>query len=191
MVHYVSTLLQVHLLFASTMSHRIIATKKEFDMYLKKIGGGALTSLLIGSSLLYAQEDQTSLSELAVQGEADFAICQSCHDASLNPPKAPPMYGVQRRYKREFENQQEFVDAIVKFVSQPGEEGALMKHPIKKLGLMPALPLGNDNLSKIATYIYEENFEPPCDHWAHAISSEKGKGKHRQHVQSVYDELCK
>ncbi len=99
--------------------------------------------------------------------------------------------GVQRRYKRQYENQQEFVDAIVKFVSQPTEDGALMKHPIKKLGLMPALPLGDDNLSKIATYIYEENFEPPCDHWANAISSEKGKGKHRKKVQSNYDELCK
>ena len=67
-------------------------------MYRKNIGCWALSSLLIGSSLLYAQEDQASLSELAVQGEAAFAICQSCHDASLNPPKAPPMYGVQRRY---------------------------------------------------------------------------------------------
>lgn len=160
-------------------------------MYLRIIGCGALTSLLIGSSLLCAQENQTSLSESALQGEADFAICQSCHDASLNPPKAPPMYGVQRRYKRQFENQQEFVDAIVKFVSQPTNEGALMKHPIKKLGLMPALPLGEDKLTKIATYIYEENFEPPCDHWANAISSEKGKGKHRQHVQATYDDLCK
>lgn len=160
-------------------------------MYRKNIGCWALSSLLIGSSLLYARGDQASLSELAVQGEAAFAICQSCHDASLNPPQAPPMYGVQRRYKRQYENQQEFVAAIVKFVSQPTEDGALMKHPIKKLGLMPALPLGDDTLSKIATYIYEENLEPPCDHWANAIASEKGKGKHSQKVQSNYDELCK
>lgn len=160
-------------------------------MYRKNIGCVALSSLLFCSSLLYAQEDQTSLSESAVQGEAAFAICQSCHDASLDPPKAPPMYGVQRRYNRQYENQQEFVDAIVKFVSKPTEDGALMKHPIKKLGLMPALPLGDDNLSKIATYIYEENFEPPCDHWANAISAEKGKGRHREQVQSNYNELCK
>lgn len=159
-------------------------------MLRKNISGWALSSLLLGSSLLYAQEDQTSLSESAVQGEAAFAICQSCHNASLAPPKAPPMYGVQRRYMRQYENQQEFVDAIVKFVSQPTNEGALMKHPVKKLGLMPALPLGDEMLSTIATYIYEENFEPPCDHWANAISSEKGKSKHRKKVQANYDQLC-
>lgn len=160
-------------------------------MYAKYFYCGVLTSLLIGNSLIYAQEDQTSLSETASEGETDFAICQSCHDASLNPPKAPPMYGVQRRYKRQYENQQEFVDAIVRFVSQPTEEGALMKHPIKRLGLMPALPLGENKLSRIATYIYEENFEPPCDHWSNAISSEKGNGNHKRRIQSMYDELCK
>ncbi len=160
-------------------------------MYRKSIGRLALSSLLIGSSLIYAQDDQASLSESAIQGKAVFAVCQSCHDASLNPPKAPPMYGVQRRYQRQYENQQAFVDAIVQFVSQPTEDRALMKHPIKKLGLMPALPLGDDMLSNIATYIYEENFEPPCDHWANAISSEKGKGKHRKQVQSSFNELCK
>lgn len=160
-------------------------------MYVKYFCCGALTSLLIGNSFICAQEDQTSLSEMASEGEAEFAICQSCHDASLSPPKAPPMYGVQRRYKRQYENQQEFVDAIVKFVSQPTEEGALMKHPIKRLGLMPALPLGENKQSRIATYIYEENFEPPCDHWSNTISSEKGNGNHKRHIQSMYDELCK
>ena len=164
-------------------------------MYLKKTGYGVLTSLLLGSPALSAQEDQTPLSEMAVQGKANFAVCQACHDASLNPPKAPPMYMVQRRYKRQYENQREFVDAVARFAGQPTEDGALMKRPIEKLGLMPPLPLGDNMLSGIATYIYEESFEPPCEHWAHAMSSGhgkgKGSGKHRQHVQSMYDELCK
>ena len=162
-------------------------------MYLKKLVYGVLTSLLLGSPVLSAQEEQTPLSELAVQGQANFTVCQACHDDSLNPPKAPPMYMVQRRYKRQHENQQEFVDAIVKFVSTPTEDAALMKKPVEKLGLMPPLPLADDMLSGIATYIYEESFEPPCEHWAHAMSSGhgKGSGKHRQHVQSMYDELCK
>ena len=160
-------------------------------MQLKKIVYGALTSLLLGSPTLFAQEDPTTLSELAVQGKANFAVCQGCHDASLKPPKAPPMFMVQRRYKSQYTNQQNFVDAVAKFVSNPTEDGALMKRPIKMLGLMPPLPLGEDMLSGIATYIYEESFEPPCDHWAQAMSSGHGKGKHRQHVQSMYDELCK
>ena len=161
-------------------------------MYLKHVGNMALMALLFNSSMTRADNDQASMSELAVLGGTRFAVCQSCHDASLNPPKAPPMFGVQRRYKQQYASQQEFVDAVVQFVTQPTEEGALMKGPVRKLGLMPGLPLGDEMLSEIATYIYEESFEPPCEHWAHAMSSEKkGKGKHRQHVQGMYEEFCK
>ena len=152
--------------------------------------------LLLASPLLSAETEQVALSERAVLGEGKFAVCKACHDDSLKPPQAPPMFGVQRRYKQQFESQQEFVDAIVKFVTHPTESEALMKGPVKKLGLMPGLPLGDDMLSEIATYIYEERFEPPCEHWAQMKSSEKGegkgkgKGKHRQHVQTMYEEFC-
>lgn len=160
-------------------------------MYLKQCGSVVLMALLLNSPITRADDNQTSMSELAVTGGTKFAVCQSCHDASLNPPKAPPMFGVQRRYKKQYASQQEFVDAVVQFVSQPTDDGALMKGPVRKLGLMPGLPLGDDMLSEIAAYIYEESFEPPCEHWAHALSSGKGKGKHRQHVQGMYEEFCK
>lgn len=162
-------------------------------MSLKQISSlPVMVVFLLGSSLLSAETEQAPLSERAVLGEGKFAVCKACHDDTLNPPQAPPMFGVQRRYKQQFESQQEFVDAIVKFVTLPTESEALMKGPVKKLGLMPGLPLGDDMLSEIATYIYEENFEPPCEHWAQAMLSEKGKGKgkHRQHVQSMYEEFC-
>jgi len=160
-------------------------------MYLKQFGSMALMALLLNSPMARADDDGAPMSELAVTGGTKFAVCQSCHDASLNPPKAPPMFGVQRRYKQQYASQQEFVDAVVEFVSQPTDAGALMKGPVRKLGLMPALPLGDEMLSEIATYIFEESFEPPCEHWAHAMSSGKGKGKHRQHVQGMYEEFCK
>jgi hypothetical protein len=161
-------------------------------MKYKTIGYTTLTALLLASPTVFAQENDTALSNTAAQGKLDFAVCQSCHDASLNPPKAPPMFGVQRRYKRQHDTQQGFVDAVVTFVSQPSEDAALMKRPIKKLGLMPAMPLGDEMLSGIASYIYEASFEPPCDHWNHAMSSTKGKGSsnHQQHVQEMYDEFC-
>ena len=161
-------------------------------MKYRNIGYITLTATLLASPPLFAQEDDTALSKTATQGKLNFAICQSCHDDSLNPPKAPPMFGVQRKYKRQHDTQQGFVDAVVKFVTQPTEDAALMKGPIKKLGLMPAMPLGNEMLSPIASYIYEASFEPPCEHWKNAMSSSKGNGsgKHRQHVQKRYDEFC-
>lgn len=148
--------------------------------------------LLMGP-VVEAQESSTPLSAVALQGEGGFAICQSCHDASLNPPKAPPMFGVQKFYKRQYESKDEFVNAIVAFVEHPSDSSALMKMPVSKLGLMPALPLGSDTLTPIATYIYEAQFEPPCDHWANVLGSgddHGGKG-HRRQAQSKYDKFCK
>jgi hypothetical protein len=52
------------------------------------------------------------------------------------------MFGVQRRYKRATEGRDEFVKRMVAFVNAPSNEQAVMKDAVEKLGLMPALPLG-------------------------------------------------
>ena len=94
-----------------------------------------------------------------------------------------------------------------------------MNRPIKTLGLMPAMPLPDDMLKSIGTYIYEEEFAPPCTHWANdlaKINSDptakkgsgqgKGKGKgmgngqrgmgkgnggnHDAMIQMKYSQLC-
>jgi len=147
--------------------------------------------MLLTSSMLRAEENQ--LSEPAMKGEQQIAICNACHDASLNPPQGPPLFGVQRRYQRQYSDKDSFVDAVVSFANHPSEEKALMRGPVKMLGLMPAMPLGDETLGQIAAYIYEATFEPPCDHWANAASGKGGGGGkgHRQQDQKMYDKFCK
>ena len=159
---------------------------------MKRIGFISLSILLITAPVVSAEDNTAPLSAAALQGEKSFAICQGCHDASLNPPKAPPMFGVQKFYKRQYESKDEFVRAIVEFVEKPSNDNALLKMPVKKLGLMPALPLGSDTLTPIASYIYEAQFEPPCDHWAHALKASGGHGGkgHRRQVESMYEKFC-
>lgn len=157
-----------------------------------------LNVVIVGLALFIASAARGTgadsvLSETAQQGKAQFSVCLSCHNESLNPAKAPPMFGVQNRYKRQHDTEEAFVNALVDFVTHPTEDKALMKRAVKKLGLMPALPLGEETLGNIAAYIYETSFDAPCEHWKAALSSNKdqdGKGQHRRQVERNYANFC-
>lgn len=82
------------------------------------------------------------------------------------------MFGVQRQYKRVTGTREGFIGRIATFVASPSSERAIMRKAVEQLGLMPAMPLPDASLRKIASYIYEQEFLPPGTHWAYAI--EKG-----------------
>ena len=123
-----------------------------------------------------------ALTPEAEKGKAAIGACLACHNAELSPALAPPFYGVQNKYKQAFSDKAMFVQAISDWAKHPSEENALMKRPIQKLGLMPAMPLPDEMLAQIGTYLYEEEFEPPCTHWANDLknstgSQSKGQGQ--------------
>ncbi len=152
-----------------------------------------------------------ALSPDAEKGKAAISVCLSCHNAELNPALAPPLYGVQNKYKQTYNDKQSFVDAISNWAKNPSLDKALMKRPIQKLGLMPAMPLPDDMLASIGAYIYEQEFEPPCTHWANDLANSTptsskpqgqgmgqgkgmGKGKGGNHdamIRMKYNQLCK
>lgn len=134
------------------------------------------------------------LSAQAAEGQKLFATCDACHNVALDPPKAPPMYGVQRRYKRTYSDKESFVQAVVDFVQKPSQDKVVMRRPAMKMGLMPPLPLPDDQLVKIATYIYEFPFPPPCEHWAIAIKNAEAAGEvddHIEHDKMKLQQFCK
>ncbi len=145
--------------------------------------------------LLYAMVFTTNSSALSPEAEAGkelFSACHVCHDQALNPPKGPPMWGVQRRYKKHSPDDKAFVENITNFVKAPSLELAINTQAVKQLGLMPAMPLPDMILRNIATYILEEKFPPPCDHWKMAIAraEEKGDMAHAQKDQGKYKKFC-
>lgn len=151
--------------------------------------------LIVLTGLLASQLTQ-ALSPEAEQGKASAAVCLSCHNAELTPPKAPPFFGVQNKYKLSYPDKKEFVNAVTNWVKNPTEVNALMKRPVKMLGIMPALPLPDDMLNQIAAYLYEEQFEPPCVHWANDLATAGAPGKngrngnHTKMVQNQYNKFC-
>ena len=149
-----------------------------------------LPFILLGA-LFYSPISQ-ALSPEALEGQSFYPACHVCHDPELDPPLGPPMWGVQRQYKNNTLDDEDFVQTMVEFVKMPTLEKAIHKEAVKQLGLMPPLPLPDDMLSKIATYILEEKFSPPCEHWAIAVkrAMKKGDEEHAKKDRAMLKRFC-
>ena len=133
-----------------------------------------------------------ALSDEAIEGKSLYASCQVCHNPEADPPSGPPMWGVQRRYKRSTIDDEDFIKSMVDFVKNPTLESARHDMAVEQMGLMPPVPLPDEVLEKIATYILEENFPPPCAHWTIAVkrAKEKGDTEHEKKDQRMLDRFC-
>jgi hypothetical protein len=111
----------------------------------------------------------------------------------MDPPLGPPMWGIKRRYKNNTTDNEDFVKSMTNFVKKPTLETAIHDEGVEQLGLMPPLPLPDELLNKIHTYILEEQFPPPCTHWAIAVkrATEKGDLEHAKKEQRMLDQFCK
>lgn len=89
--------------------------------------------------------------------------CYVCHSAKI-PEKnllAPPMIAVKERYLEHTENRAEFISKFVSFVTNPSNEKALLKEAVEEYSLMAYQGTSEEDLEKIASYLYEHNIEKP------------------------------
>jgi cytochrome c2 len=133
-----------------------------------------------------------ALSLEAIEGKKLYPTCHVCHDQTMDPPLGPPMWGVQRRYKKDTIDDEDFVTSMVEFVKKPTLEAAKHDMAIEHMGLMPALPLPDAMLKNISIYILEEKFPPPCAHWAIGVklATQKGDMEHAKKDQRRLDRFC-
>ena len=133
-----------------------------------------------------------ALSPDAVIGKSLYPACHVCHDQLVEPPLGPPMWGVQSRYKRNSLDKEDFIEKMTAFVKAPTLKEAIHTEAVDKLGLMPAMPLPDDMLNKISTYIFEENFPPPCEHWKITLDSAVNEGdmEHAEKIERQLKRLC-
>ena len=151
-----------------------------------------LRLLILLITALYAV-NSNALSPVAIEGQSLYPACNVCHNQAMDPPLGPPMWGVQRRYKKGTLDAEDFVKSMVDFVKAPTLENAIHDMAVEQLGLMPAMPLPDDMLKKIATYILEEKFQPPCEHWRIAVKRAEKKGdiEHAKRDQYQLERFCK
>lgn len=149
----------------------------------------SILMLVIG---LLIHSNSWALSPEAEAGKTLIGVCEACHAENLDPPKAPPLFALNRRYSKRHVDKEAFVDAIRNFVQKPQAEAALLPRAVEVMGLMPALPLEDDMLNKIAAYLYEEHFPYPCEHWRIGVKMNKEKGdlEHAAKDQRKLDRFC-
>lgn len=133
-----------------------------------------------------------ALSPEATEGKSLYPSCHVCHDQTMDPPLGPPMWGVQRRYKNNTIDDEDFIQSMVDFVKKPTLEAVKHDMALEQMGLMPPLPLPDDMLRKISIYILEEHFPPPCAHWAIGVklATESGDLEHAARDQRMLNRFC-
>ena len=105
-------------------------------------------------------------------------VCHSPVSSSHDEIIAPPMAAVKMRYSRSFKTKDEFVEALVSWSMNPVKEKALMLGAVDRFQQMPKQAFIEEDVRKIAVFIYENELEEP--EWFAAHEKEmhaKGMGK--------------
>ena len=109
--------------------------------------------------------------------------CYACHSVATKSHDeiiAPPMIAVKKRYSMQFDNKEDFVNAVVAYASDPKAENALMIGAVNKFKAMPKQAFQEEDLKKIAAYIYENKIETPEwfeEHFQQNHKNGQGMGK--------------
>jgi len=112
-------------------------------------------------------------------------VCHSVTSKSHDEIIAPPMVAVKRRYLMTYTSKDDFVNAVVNWSKDPKDENALMRGAVQQFKVMPKQVFKEDDLKKIAAYIYDNEIERPEwfeahfkeEHGAVGMGQGRGKGK--------------
>ena len=132
--------------------------------------------ILIFSLLMYScnnlsNEKSNSKNEIQKPNEQTLAEgfqltennCFSCHspNASLEGGIAPTMEAIKRHYNKKNVSLEQFTQDFISFLNNPSEETSKMPDAIKLFDLMPKMDFSDEQISKMATYIYFSELEKP------------------------------
>jgi cytochrome c553 len=112
--------------------------------------------------------------------------CNLCHSPSAKETGriAPPMVAVKSHYLDDNTTKEEFANAIWNFVEKPTKAKSKMNGAVFNFGLMPYQPFKEDDIKKIANYIYDYKIEEPSWFKDHIEEESKGKMKYRNDCKS-------
>ena len=85
-----------------------------------------------------------------------YGNCIACH-GELGKPSAPNLHEVKSYYLMAYPEKKAFVKSMAEWINNPNKENSKLPEAVKKYNLMPYLSIDLDTLTKIATYIYEND----------------------------------
>ena len=141
-----------------------------------------LLSVIIATITIYSCSSNSTKSEELVVESTTYSAklnsneevkklldtkCNICHSikSSEDAMIAPPFTNIQKKYSKVYDSKQEFVDAIVDFNMEPTKDKAMMYGALKKFDVMTKMSYSKEDVTKIANYMYDAEFETPnwCD----------------------------
>ena len=87
----------------------------------------------INSSSVSESENAEALALFKQKCYACHSVTTKSHDEII----APPMIAVKKRYSMQFDNKEDFVNAVVAYATDPKAENALMIGAVNKFKAMP------------------------------------------------------
>lgn len=139
---------------------------------------------LVVAALSCTQNKNPETAETVVPNQADLAEgfvlleqnCFSCHspNAAADSRVAPPMEAIKRHYIASNTSQAQFTADVAQFLKNPSAELSKMPGAVEKFNLMPKMDFNDDQINKIAAYIYHTELEKP-DWFEKHYQEEKGK----------------
>lgn len=112
-----------------------------------------------------SQDDVPKLTEpeLAEAFQLTETNCFSCHSprTSLEDRVAPPMVAVKKHYINDNTTQEEFTQDLSAFLKNPSTDISKMPNAVKRFNLMQKINLTDEQISKIAAFIYLSELEQP------------------------------
>lgn len=89
--------------------------------------------------------------------------CFSCHspNASMDSRIAPPMEAIKKHYIENGTSQEQFTEDLVAFMNEPNEDLSKIPGAVTRFGLMPKMNFSEEQITKIAAYIYNTELEKP------------------------------
>lgn len=89
--------------------------------------------------------------------------CFSCHspNAAQGNRVAPPMEAIKKHYIDSLTTQSQFTADLLAFLNDPSEDLSIMPGAVRRFGLMPKMGFSEDQITKIASYIFNSELEKP------------------------------
>lgn len=96
--------------------------------------------------------------------------CFICHNPVLSESSmvAPPMIAIKAHYINKNTTKEQFTEDLLRFLKKPTNENARMPEAVKRFGLMSYQSFKEEDIKKIAEYIYDFKIKEPKwfkNHW--------------------------
>ena len=88
-------------------------------------------------------------------------VCHNPNSTSHDNLIAPPMAAIKKRYLRLYDTKESFVGAVSKWTMNPTSDNAIMRGAVMEFNVMPKQNFKEEEINKIATYIFENKLEEP------------------------------